>query len=480
MSVSKEVAEKVEELIRLPRDQPGRWEIATVAEVAEIVMGQSPPSEYYNTEGKGLPFFQGKAEFGDLYPEVVKWCSVPGKIAHKDDVLISIRAPVGPTNFASSKCCIGRGLAAIRPKLGIAPKYILYYLRSIEKDIDMLGTGTTFKAISGKVLRQIPIPIAPPDQQKHIVANIEKQFSRLDEAVANLKRVKANLKRYRAAVLKAAVEGRLVETEAEVAHHEGRGYETGEQLLQRILEVRRKRWRGKSTYREPTPPDTTALSKLPDGWVWATVEELSDLVEYGSSAKTSEDSSEIPVFRMSNICDGELKIDNLKYLPASHHEFPRLLLKPGDLLFNRTNSPELVGKTALFSDCREQYSFASYLIRVRLIKGCVPAFLAMYINSSHGRRWVRSVVTQQVGQANVNGTKLRALVCPLPPLLEQRRIVSEADRCLSVARTIEAQIGANIARVESLRHLILTNSFSGRQSQSFVRSRLRALQGCTD
>lgn len=480
MSVSEEIANKAEEQACQPRDLPRRWEEMTVAEVAEIVMGQSPPSGYYNTEGKGLPFFQGKAEFGELYPKVVKWCSVPGKVAHKDDVLISVRAPVGPTNLAPSECCIGRGLAAIRPKPGISQKYILYYLRSIEKDIDMLGTGTTFKAISGKILRDIPIPVAPPNQQNHIVAEIERQFSRLDAAVANLKRIKANLKHYRAAVLKAAVEGRLVETEAELARREGRSYETGEQFLQRVLETRSSRLKNKGRYKEPTAPDTTDLSKLSDGWAWATIEDLSDLVEYGSSAKTSEDSSGIPVFRMGNICDGELKIDNLKYLPASHHEFPRLLLKPGDLLFNRTNSPELVGKTAVFSDCREEYSFASYLIRVRLIKGCVPAFLAMYINSSHGRRWVRSVVTQQVGQANVNGTKLRALVCPLPPLLEQRRIVSEADRCLSVARTIEAQIDANIACAEILRHSILANNFSGRQSQSFARSRPRALQGRTD
>ncbi|MBA3965551.1 MAG: restriction endonuclease subunit S, partial [Nitrospirales bacterium] len=171
--------ERVEDVVRLPSKLPSGWTKSSLTEVAEIIMGQSPSSMFYNREGNGLPFFQGKAEFGDLYPEVVKWCTAPGKIAQKDDVLISVRAPVGPTNLAPSECCIGRGLAAIRPQGGMPSKYILNYLRSIERDIDALGTGTTFKAISGKTLREIPVPIAPPDQQELIVAEIEKQFSRL-------------------------------------------------------------------------------------------------------------------------------------------------------------------------------------------------------------------------------------------------------------------------------------------------------------
>jgi type I restriction enzyme S subunit len=118
--------------------------------------------------------------------------------------------------------------------------------------------------------------VDPPalDQQRRIVAEIEKQFSRLDEAVAGLQRVKANLKRYKAAVLKAAVEGHLVPTEADLSRREGRSYETGAQLLQRILETRRSQWNGKGKYKEPAAPDTNNLPELPEGWVWATVDQL--------------------------------------------------------------------------------------------------------------------------------------------------------------------------------------------------------------
>ena len=100
--------------------------------------------------------------------------------------MISVRAPVGATNLALDKCCIGRGLSAIRPLLDLPSKYVFYYLRFIESDIDALGTGTTFKSISSSTLRALPFPLAPLSEQNRIVAEIEKQFSRLDEAVAGL------------------------------------------------------------------------------------------------------------------------------------------------------------------------------------------------------------------------------------------------------------------------------------------------------
>lgn len=134
---------------------------------------------------------------------------------------------------------------------------------------------------------------------------------------------------------------------------------------------------------------------------------------------------------MGNIIEGQLDTTDLKYLPAEHPEFPALLLHPGDILFNRTNSAELVGKTAVYTGTPNPCTFASYLIRVRLKPPCLPPYLAFYLNSMFGRQWVASVVNQQVGQANVNGSKLRALRLPLPPLAEQSHIVGEIERHFS-------------------------------------------------
>ena len=179
-----------------------RWR--PLEELATVIMGQSPPSSAYNTEGGGLPFFQGKAEFGALYPTAAKWCNAPKKIAEPGDILMSVRAPVGPTNLAAERCCIGRGLAAIRPREGVRSKWVLYAFRSMESVIDALGTGTTFKAISGETLRQLAVPVASLEHQDLAIAEIENQFSRLDEAVSNLRRVELNLRRYCQAKIAAA------------------------------------------------------------------------------------------------------------------------------------------------------------------------------------------------------------------------------------------------------------------------------------
>ena len=176
-----------------PWSLPSEWEWVPlgVPGVAEIIMGQSPPGESYNTFGEGLPFFQGKAEFGELSPVAMKWCTDPRKIALPEDILISVRAPVGPTNLASERCCIGRGLAAIRPTKHILPRYLLYTVRARESELSVYGRGSTFAAIGKDELSTFLIPIPFPsnssrslDIQRRIVARIEALLAELKEARA--------------------------------------------------------------------------------------------------------------------------------------------------------------------------------------------------------------------------------------------------------------------------------------------------------
>ncbi|MCY3692400.1 MAG: restriction endonuclease subunit S, partial [Chloroflexi bacterium] len=381
-------------------------------------------------------------------------------------VLISIRAPVGPTNLCPARSCIGRGLAAIRPEGGIPSRFILYSLRATEQELRSNSTGTTFDAIRGEALRSHGIALPPLSEQHRIVAEIETQFTRLDASVAALRRAQANLKRYRASVLKDACEGRLVPSEAELARSEGREYEPAAVLLERILADRRKRWesqekrRGK--YREPSDPDASTLPQLPEGWAWATVEQLSLRIQYGTSRKASSDAEGVPVLRMGNIQEGALDFSDLKYLPSQDEEVEKTLLNPGDLVFNRTNSPELVGKSAVYKESHPSACFASYLIRVAFPEACLPDYVCFFINSQHGRAYIAQVRSQQVGQANVNGTKLAAIPIPLPPLAEQWRIVAEVERQLSVMQQAEATVDASLARAERLRQSILKQAFSGK------------------
>ena len=161
---------------------PEGWRWAALADVAEVIMGQSPPSASYRDEPVGLPFFQGKADFGPVHPTPRKWCIDPKKVAIAGDILISVRAPVGPTNVADVECCIGRGLAAIRATNETDQVFLLHALKTVESEIVARSTGTTFQAISGKLLRAVRVPVPPLDEQRRIVARLEGQMAATDRA----------------------------------------------------------------------------------------------------------------------------------------------------------------------------------------------------------------------------------------------------------------------------------------------------------
>ncbi len=182
------------------------FKLNKLKDVCTIIAGQSPESKYYNTDGDGIPFFQGKADFGELYPTIRVYCSQPTKIAEKDDILLSVRAPVGPTNLAPCKVCIGRGLTAIRPNELLNLKYVLFFFRYFEVHLQQKGTGTTFKAITQDTIKNLEIPVPPLPEQERIVARIEELFSELDKSVETLKKTKAQLAVYRQAVLTNAFE----------------------------------------------------------------------------------------------------------------------------------------------------------------------------------------------------------------------------------------------------------------------------------
>ena len=163
---------------------PAGWERVRLGEVCEIILGQSPPSDTYRKSPDGLPFFQGKADFGKVSPKPTTWCVAPKKIAEPGDILISVRAPVGPTNVASERCCIGRGLAALRAKNEVDRDFLLACLKLYETEIADMSSGSTFKAITGKQLRGVEFPIPPLAEQRRIVARLNAQMAVVERAKA--------------------------------------------------------------------------------------------------------------------------------------------------------------------------------------------------------------------------------------------------------------------------------------------------------
>lgn len=150
------------------------WEIFKLEEVCEIIAGQSPESKYYNQEVKGIPFFQGKADFGKEFPTVRYWTTKPTKIAKPFDILLSVRAPVGPTNICDVESCIGRGLSSIRTTDKTFFKYVYFFFKFIEPKLKNSGNGSTFSAITTKDVKEIKIPLPPLSIQKEIAEKLDK------------------------------------------------------------------------------------------------------------------------------------------------------------------------------------------------------------------------------------------------------------------------------------------------------------------
>ena len=142
-------------------------------ELCDINMGQSPASESYNEVGDGLPFFQGNADFGELYPTTRIWCNAPTKIVEPGTILISVRAPIGALNYSDKTCCIGRGLAGISSKKGVESKYIYYCLKSKNRELNLKGTGSTFKAIAKSALGGTEVKLVSEKEQKQIVYTLD-------------------------------------------------------------------------------------------------------------------------------------------------------------------------------------------------------------------------------------------------------------------------------------------------------------------
>ncbi|MDP3723759.1 MAG: restriction endonuclease subunit S [Candidatus Omnitrophota bacterium] len=164
------------------RPLPVGWRWVRLGEVCEIIAGQSPPGETYRKRPEGLPFFQGKADFGTRHPVPSTWCLSPTKIAEPGDILISVRAPVGPTNVADVKCCIGRGLAAVRPGNMAEREFILAALRLYEPHLASLGSGSTFSAIKREDIESLEIPLPPIAEQQRIAAILGEQLAAVARA----------------------------------------------------------------------------------------------------------------------------------------------------------------------------------------------------------------------------------------------------------------------------------------------------------
>lgn len=353
----------------------------------------------------------------------------------------------------------------------VEPGWLAHFINApaTRAEIASYQSGSTRKRISRKNLCRIGIPVPPLPEQRRIVAEIDKHFTRLDSAVATLERVRANLQRARASVLKAAVEGRLVPTEASVARAEGRTYETGSALLQRVLEARRAAWdeaqagaSRKRKYKEPAEPETEGLPELPEGWCWATLDSLADVRGGITKNKRLTGGREVPYLRVANVQRGRLALEHVKTINAPEDKIEALRLEPGDILLNEGGDRDKLGRGWIWEGQIPECIHQNHVFRARVWSTAVlPKFVSHYANSV-GQSYFVGAGKQTTNLASISLTNMRRLPVPVPPLAEQARIVAELDQRLSVFEAIDATVETSHMRCARLRQAILKRAFEGR------------------
>lgn len=452
---------------------PDGWEAALLSQIAHLQFGQSPPSSSYNSSGDGTPFFQGKAEFGDRYPTVKKWCTEPTRIAELGDILLSVRAPVGPTNVAPYRCGIGRGLASIRPHPDIPTDYVLYFLRHIAGRLAAQGSGTTFAAITKQVVEAIEVPIAPQSTRSRIVSKIDELFSEIEEGERALERVQKLVERYRQSLLKAAVTGELTREWREERKNK---LESGEDRLKDILKTRRGAWeraelekmkkkgiqprngKWKEKYREPDPPNLEELPRLPNGWVWVTLEQLSTKIVDGTHHTPNYEETGVAFLSVKDIRDDAIHFDDCKFISHAAHDELTARCSPerGDLLVTKSGT---IGRTAVIYSERPFSLFVSVAL-VKPVLGVSGELLKIGFDG-----WFQTVnvANDITGTAikNLHLIDLKAVCVPLMSIEEQHELLSRLAERQSMILEAKASAQGAARKSFALRQSVLGSAFSG-------------------
>ncbi|MEX1024245.1 MAG: restriction endonuclease subunit S [Planctomycetota bacterium] len=415
-------------------------------------------------------------------------------ILEKDDVLVArMPDPSGRSCLFpgdSQDCVTVVDVCIVRPcHDGISVRWLSHFINAPQFRLAIYGlqSGSTRKRISRKNLGTLELHLPPTNEQHRIAEAIESYFTRLDDAVATLERVQRNLKRYRASVLKAAVEGRLVPTEAELARAEGRDYEPASVLLERILTERRRRWeeselakmnakgkppkndKWKAKYKEPAEPDAAEFAVLTSGWCWASIDQLADDQQsnaltdgpFGSHLKSAHYEPLGPrVIRLQNIGDGVF-VDAHAHISQEHYK--RLIKHaalPDDVVIASLGQelpraclvPEWLGEAVVKADC----------LRFAVKRGLMLPHFAMHALNSPGARKHAEDLIHGVGRPRIGLTLLRSFPVPLPPLSEQARIVAEVERLQSVGDALLVANRGEESRLRRLRQAILKWAFEGK------------------
>lgn len=455
-------------------DTPAGWARTRVGEVAGVVRDRLDPQAYPDLPFIGMENVEAHTMrvLGTVPASTMRSASVhflPG------DVLYGrLRPYLNKVVNPEYEGLCSAEFIPLTPKAGVNARFLQFRLNSADfvSFASHLDEGDRPRVDFGQI-GVFPIDLPPTPEQHRIVAAIEDHFSRLDEAVALLERVRRNLKRYRASVLKAAVEGRLVPTEADLARAEGRAYEPASVLLARILDERRRRWKaegGRGTYKEPVAPDTTDLPELPEGWCWGTVGQVAPLQAGFAFSSNGFRPVGVRLVKGNNVRDGWLFSDEIDHWDSEDvDQFQQYRLGEGDIVL-AMDRPVYSSGTKATKVARLDSSWeGSFLLQrvgcFRRAEGIDARYLYWFLTGDGFREHiVRTQNGSQDGKdlPHVSAGVVDSCPVPVPPCPEQQRIGAELERLVSNSDSWSKDLVSITSRCARLRQSILKWAFEGR------------------
>jgi type I restriction enzyme, S subunit len=452
------------------QELPDGWKVVKLGDVIDIQGGSQPPKKYFIYEPQeGYIRLLQIRDFGDKPAPTYVPREKVTKFCVKDDIFIArygaslgriVTGMEGAYNVALAKVIFDKEI--------FFPKYLFYLLQTpyFQTPIHMISRSAQNGFNKGEIY-PIRIPLAPIGEQKHIIEEIEKQFSHLDEAVENLRRVKANLKQYKASVLKAAVEGKLTE-EWRKNHPD---VEPADRLQQNI-NSKRMHWIEQTIKNGESEPKRVKnkLKKhkfkipkswnIPDSWVWSSFLMACKIVVDCHNKTAPYEIDGIPLVRTTNIKSGCLLIDEVKYVSQKTYEYwsRRCYPEPGDILFTR--EAPMGEATIIPKDIKLCMGQRTMLLRV--FSECLDAKYLLYVIMSppFQQRFGLGAVGSGVKHLRVGDVE--SLSFPLPPFNEQLKIVEIVEQKLSIVNKIKVGVDRNLRFVDHLRQSILKKAFTGK------------------
>ncbi len=478
------------------KELPSDWEWTTMEQIAEVVGGGTPKSkESRFFEGGNIPWITPADLSGYKDKYISRGSrniteeglnSSSARLMPEGTVIFTSRAPIGYVAITTNEISTSQGFKSfvIKDK-DISSDYVYWWLKGNKQLAESFASGTTFLELSSSKAKKLPIPIAPPEQQKRIVAKIEELFSHIDSGIKALQKARQLLKQYRQSVLKAAVTGELTKEWREA--NKGK-LEPASQLLQRILKERRRKWeeqqlekfkvkgkvpkddKWKEKYKEALSiKKWNFLDELPESWLWVSVDQIGNLQDqvvltgpFGSNlGKKDFTSNGVPVLTIGCLQEFGIDLSKAMYVREKKaDELKRYQLKEGDLLFSRMAA---VGRVGNVTKELAGSLFNYHIMRLRLLShAMLQEFFVSYIRGSFQIYDYVKEVNHGATRDGINTQQLSEMPVALAPPQEQQEICGIVDDKLNYIRHLENNIAIQLTKAKKGKQSILDSAFSGR------------------